>query len=142
MLSRMLARLARTTPWSADVGLLVLRVGFGLGLAWGHGLAKILALGTFAESVASRGIPLPWVLGPAAALAEFAGGILVALGLVTRAAAAAMLATMLVAAFHIHAADPFKKKELALAYATAALVVSIAGPGRLSLDARLFGRGR
>jgi putative oxidoreductase len=53
-----------------------------------------------------------------------------------------VLVTMLVAAFHVHATDPFSKKELALAYATAALAILLAGPGRLSLDARFRKRAR
>lgn len=137
----MLARLARTTPWSADLGLLVVRVWFGLVLAFGHGLSKITGLEAFVAGVANRGIPLPGLLGPAAALSEFAGGILLALGLASRVAAVFVLVTMLVAALFVHAADPFAKKEFALAYAIAALAILIAGPGRFSLDARLFARG-
>jgi putative oxidoreductase len=142
MLGGMLARLAKTTPRSADLGLLLLRLWFGLVLAFGHGWAKISGLEAFTAGVASRGIPLPGLLGPAAALSELAGGILLAIGLVSRIAAAFVAVTMLVAAFYIHASDPFAKKEFALAYAVAALVILVAGPGRLSLDARLFGRAR
>lgn len=138
----MLARLAKTTPASADFGLLLVRVWFGLVLAFGHGLSKVLNLGNFIASVGKRGLPLPELLGPAAALSEFLGGILLALGLFSRVSATFIAITMLVAAFHVHAADPFAKKEFALAYAVAALAVLAAGPGRFSLDARLFGRRR
>lgn len=132
----LIKRLSASSPRGIDLGLLVVRLGFGLMLAFSHGLGKMSALGKFTEGVANRGMPLPWLLGPAAALSEFVGGILIAIGLLTRPAAFFALVTMLVAAGHIHAADPFAKKELALAYAVAALAVLIAGPGRFSIDAR------
>jgi putative oxidoreductase len=135
----MLARLARTTPGSADLGILLVRLWFGLVLAFGHGWSKLAALGGFIEKLSAQ-MPAAWLLGTAAALSEFAGGILLALGLLTRVAAGFVLVTMLVAAFYVHWADPFMKKEFALAYAIAALAVLVAGPGRLSLDAKLFGR--
>jgi putative oxidoreductase len=118
----------------------LIRAWFGLLLAFGHGLAKFDDLAGFSSKVAEKGIPLASVLGPAAALSELVGGILLALGLFSRLAALFVCGTMLVAAFVVHAADPFAKKEFALAYAVAALAVLIAGPGKYSLDARLFGR--
>lgn len=84
--------------------------------------------------------PLAEVLGPSAALSEFAGGLLVALGLFTRPAAASVLLTMLGAAFVVHGDDPFARKELALAYAVAALALVIAGGGRWSVDGVVWGR--
>ncbi len=126
-----------STRGSLDAGLLLLRVGFGLTLAFGHGLSKLLTLGRFIGKVAKHGFPLPEVLGPLAMLSEFAGGILLALGLATRPAATFVIATMLGAALKVHAHDPFPKKELALAYALVALVLLVTGPGRHSLDARL-----
>jgi putative oxidoreductase len=134
-------KLAQSSPRQADIALLVLRLWFGTVLALGHGWGKVSHLGAFIDNVAKT-VPLPHVLGPAAALSEFAGGLLLALGLFSRPAAALIMTTMGVAAFHIHAADPFMKKEFALAYGVAALVALIAGPGRYSLDARLFGRAR
>lgn len=136
----MLARLARSSPGSIDVGLLVLRAGFGLVLAFGHGWGKVSALGGFIEKVGAQGFPLPALFGTAAALSELVGGILLAIGLVSRVAAGFVLVTMLTAAFYVHAADPFPRKELALAYAVAALTILISGPGGLSVDARLFGK--
>jgi putative oxidoreductase len=136
----MLRRLARTTPLSADLGLLLLRGWFGLVLAFGHGLSKVGDLGGFSAKVGSIGVPAASLLAPAAALSEFVGGILLAIGLLSRVAAAFVLATMLTAAFFVHARDPFSKQEFALAYAVAALCVLVAGPGRLSLDHRLFGQ--
>jgi putative oxidoreductase len=126
-----------STRGSIDGGLLLLRLGFGLTLAFGHGINKLFSLGKFIRNVERHGFPLPEVMGPIALLSELGGGILLALGLATRPAATLVIATMLGAAFKVHANDPFSKKELALAYALAALVLLVAGPGRYSVDARL-----
>ena len=136
----LLKRLAVTSARSADLGLLLLRLTFGITMAASHGYGKVMNLGDFSATVASKGIPLASVLGPLAGLGEFLGGVLVAVGLFTRIGAAAILCTMLVAAFHIHAADPFGRKELALLYAFASLAILLSGPGRYSLDHRLLHR--
>jgi putative oxidoreductase len=116
---------------------LLLRAGFGLTLAFGHGLGKLSNPQKFLASVTRHGFPLPEVMAPIAMLSEFVGGLLIAIGLATRPAALFVLGTMLGAAFVAHGGDPFSKKESALAYALAAVVVLVAGPGRYSLDARL-----
>ena len=134
----LLSKLAQSPGPALDAGLLLLRAWFGLVLAFVHGLGKITDLAKFTEGVASRGLPLPGLLGPAAALSEFLGGLLLAVGLLTRPSALCVAITMLVAALHIHASDPFGKKELACAYAAVALVVLVTGPGGWSLDAKLF----
>ena len=136
----MLKKLTRTTPFTADLGLLVARAWFGTVLAVHHGYGKLMNLGAFANHVAAKHIPLPWLLGPLAGLGEFVGGLLLAIGLFSRGAAAWVLCVMLVAAFEVHGADPFGKKELALAYGAVAVAVLIAGPGRFSIDARWLGR--
>jgi putative oxidoreductase len=130
------ARLAGPTTLYPHIGLLILRLWFGLVLAFGHGLSKLLSLDTFITSVGNRGIPLPEVAAPIAMLSEFLGGILLALGLFTRLAVASIVATMLVATFWVHLNDPFPKKEFALAYLVGALVILVSGPGRYSIDAR------
>lgn len=119
---------------SVDAGLLVLRVGFGLSLALAHGLPKLLDLSSFIASVEKRGIPFAELSAPFAALSEFVGGLLLALGWFTRPAALAILSTMLVVLLHVHLHDPFKKQELGLAYALVALAVLAMGPGRFSVD--------
>ncbi len=131
---RLLARLASATPWAYDLAFLALRLAFGSALALSHGLGKLEAPDHFILGLAKRGFPLPAMFGWAALLSEFAGGILIALGLFTRPAAAFVLITLTVAALDIHAGDPFAKRELALAYAAVALTLLIAGPGRFSLD--------
>lgn len=124
-----------------DAGLLLLRLWFGLVLALGHGLVKVMDFEAFQSSVARHGFVLPTLSALFAALSELVGGLLLALGLVTRPAAACVVVTMLSAGLHVHAADPFRKKEFALAYAVAALVLLLTGPGRFSVD-RIWARGR
>ena len=133
----MRGRLAGPVNWAPNCGMLLLRLWFGLVLAFGHGLGKLGSYEKFVAGVGGKhGIPLPELTAPFAIASELVGGILLAIGLFTRAAAVAVAGTMLVAALWVHSSDPFMKKEFALAYAVAALVVLISGPGKYSLDAR------
>ena len=140
-----------------DLGMLILRLA-GLYLAIGHGWGKIVGLATgqsgFAEGVAKLGFPLPVLFAWAAALAECAGGIAVALGVFTRWAAVFAGATMLVAAFLQHHAfarflswvgaapateDQLKawgNPEMAILYLLVFVAIALLGPGRFSIDAR------
>jgi putative oxidoreductase len=135
---RLLQWLGSTSPFQTDLGLLALRLWVGLALAFGHGLDKVSSFERFNGTVDKLGLPMPAVLGTAAALAEFLGGLLLAAGALTRAAAAAIATTMLVAAFQVHATDGFAKQELPLAFAVGAIALTFAGPGRISVDALIF----
>jgi len=132
-------KLLRSTPGQVDLGLLLLRLWFGGVLAINHGLPKLGHMAGFAAGVAEMGLPAPTLMAYAAVAAELVGGLMLAAGLGTRLAAVPVTLTMLVAAFVRHAADPFMKKEFALAYGVVALVLLITGPGRYSVDARLAG---
>ena len=134
------AKLAATTPSLQDIGLVLVRVGFGLSLALAHGLGKLSHPDQFVNGLTQGGFPAPALLAWIAILSEFVGGLLLALGLFARPAAAFVIGTLGVAAFHVHGADPYQKKELALAYVVIGLAVLIAGPGRFSLDALLARR--
>jgi putative oxidoreductase len=140
--SSILARIARNTVLTRDIALLVLRVAFGLSLGLGHGLGKLEDPSKFLDGLIKRGFPLPVFFGWSAILSESVGGLLLALGLLTRPAATFVLITLTVAAVDIHSGDPFAKRELALAYAVVALSLLIGGAGRYSLDYKLFSRAR
>lgn len=122
---------------AGEVGLLVLRVFAGLSLALAHGWMKLPPSEQFIDGVGNLGFPVPGAFAWAATLAEFAGGILLALGLFTRPAAFFVLFTMGVAAFGQHLRDPFSVKEMALLYGAIALMYLLKGAGRLSVDALL-----
>lgn len=122
--------------WIGDIGLLALRVMGGLGIAT-HGYGKLFTEGRmdgFVETVAGMGFPLPVLFAWLAALSEFAGGILLAVGLATRYTAFLIFGTMTVAAFVAHAGDPFAGREMALLYWSIAIAFMGLGGGRLSID--------
>ena len=135
-----LASVPMVKPYSIDYPALLLRLWLGaMGVV--HGFPKVFGgMEKFTEGVVKMGLPAPEFFAWAAALSEFAGGILLILGLGTRLSAFLMAATMAVAGFIRHAEDPFKTKELALAYLVLSVVVFLLGPGRFSLDALVFRR--
>ena len=126
----------------ADIGLALLRVYAGLAMALTHGLAKLRNPDMIIEGTRGMGFPAPTLFGWMAILAEFGGGLLLALGLLTRPAAFFIAVTMGVAAFVRQAGDPFTEREAAMLYLVVALLYLIAGPGRLSVDALVHQRRR
>jgi putative oxidoreductase len=135
-----LSSLLGPAPPTRDAGLLVLRVGAGLGMALAHGLGKLPPSDGFVDATAALGFPLPVVFAWLAALAEFGGGLLVALGLATRPAAAFAAFTMAVAFFGAHAGDPFGDREMAFLYGIVFVALALTGAGRFSADAALARR--
>jgi putative oxidoreductase len=119
---------------TADLGLLLFRTFVGLTLAFGHGIGKLPPSARFLAGVEEMGFPLPVLFGWAAALSESMGGLLLALGLLTRPAALLVGITMAVAAFLGEAGNPFRERELALLFGTAAVMFLLAGAGRYSVD--------
>jgi len=117
-----------------SIGLLVLRVGVGLTMLLGHGWGKLAGFSGLADR-----FPDPIGVGPQttlvlAILAEVVCSLLLVLGLGTRVAAAPPLVTMLVAAFLVHAGDPWAKRELAMLFAMTYLTLLLAGGGRFALE--------
>jgi len=117
-----------------DLGLLIFRLFVGLTMAFAHGLGKLPPADQMIEGVAGMGFPMPLVFAWAAALAEFAGGILIAVGLFARPAALSLGVTMAVAGFVAHSADPFRVKEMALLYLVSCVLIFFCGAGKYSLD--------
>lgn len=128
------------TPFSIETGGTLLRIMLG-GMMITHGYGKVFGgVDRLSGGVGEMGFPAPEFFAWAAAISEFFGGIMLILGLLTRFWSAMLAATMFVAAFIAHADDPFKNKELALAYLVVSLVVFLLGPGRASLDHLVFGK--
>ena len=99
---------------SRDLGLLLLRVGFGATMALQHGRGKLEKL---SEIVVSFPDPLGVGHETSAYLAvsaEVGASLLILIGFCTRLAAIPAAFTMGVALFVIHAGDPFAKRELSL----------------------------
>jgi putative oxidoreductase len=125
------------------LALLVIRLVFGLGLA-AHGAQKLFGwwngpgLQGFAGWLASMNMRSPKMAALMAAVSEFAGGLLFALGLLTPLAALMMTAVMLTAIATVHWNKGFFNSDGGWEYnasiITAAVAVAITGPGTYSLD--------
>ena len=125
-----------------DVVLLLMRLVAGLAFTM-HGWGKIQnPFGWMGPDGFAPGI-----FQALAAISEFGGGLAWILGLLTPFASFGILATMAVA-FWFHAfmrGDPFVSMtggpafELAALYFSIALLLIATGPGRFSLDRKLFG---
>ena len=129
-----------------DEGLLVLHAFVGLSFA-AHGAQKLF--GSFGGPglegatafMGSLGLGPARVHATAAAVTELAGGLLIALGLLTPVAAAGLIAVMVAAIITVHGSNGFFNQEggaeLNLLLIAALFALTAAGPGTISLDAAL-----
>jgi putative oxidoreductase len=130
-----------------DLALLVLRAVVGL-LFVGHGAQKLFGAfgGGGLESTTGMfdniGLRPGWLHARAAGTAEFAGGALLALGLFTPFAAAALIAVMTAAVITVHAPNGIwnsnRGYEFNLVMIAAAFALSGIGAGSWSID-NVFG---
>ncbi len=121
------------TTFMQSLGLLFLRLSFGC-LMMVHGIQKVMAYSSLQEV-----FPDPLGMGSqlsliAAIVAEIGFSALLILGLGTRLATIPLAFTMIVALFLVHAADPWKVKELAAVYLCTYISLCFTGPGNFSLD--------
>jgi putative oxidoreductase len=115
----------------------LVRVTFGVMLSLAHGLPKVTGnMERFAERVGTLGFPMPTFFAWCAALSELVGGLLVAVGLLTRPAAALAGFTMVVASYTT-IKEPFTASEKPLMFLIVFVALIIAGAGPWSLDAKL-----
>jgi len=133
-------------PSTTAIALLILRVSFGLTLA-AHGVHKAVAMagdsGTFLHSA---GGPF-WAWGAVAG--ELLGGLGLAVGFMTRLAGVGVAVVMIgvVLKFHLPlwrsigtgAGGPLEYPAL---LAAIGLAFAVGGPGPISLDGAIRGRGR
>jgi len=121
--------------------LAVLRIALGAILI-AHGIPKVFGgLGAHTHFVGTIGLP-PW-MGYLSAGAEFIGGILLVLGLLTRLVGLAVTIEMLVAIFRVHLKNGLAGPmgyDFPLLVCSAAFLFIFSGAGPISLD-WLFGGG-
>jgi len=125
---------------AGDAGLAAFRVVTFLLLAFLHGMGKFPPSEGFAGMIGGLGFPAPTLFAWLAAIAELIGGILIAIGLLTRPAALLVFAHFVFVTLIAHAGDPLGDRELPIIFCVAALMYLLTGPGRYSIDA-LINRG-
>jgi putative oxidoreductase len=130
-----------------SIGLLIIRLVMGVAFM-GHGAQKLFGwfggyglkgTGGWMESLGIKpGVTMALLAG----LAEFVGGALFVLGLLTPLAGIMIAGTMVVAIAKVHAANGFwgtnNGYEFNLILIAVALGIALAGPGQYALDALLF----
>jgi putative oxidoreductase len=126
-----------------SIGLLILRVVVGA-LFIGHGTQKLFGwfggrgLRATGDSFDGMGFRPGTLMAVVAGIAEAGGGALLALGLLTPLAAAAIVGVMLNAILAVHAKNGVWNTkggiEFPLTNASAATALAFTGPGRYSLD--------
>ena len=125
-----------------DIIVFVVRVFVGFAML-SHGFPKLqmLLAGGKIEFFDFMG------LGPQISLiltvfAEFVCSILLILGLFTRISLGFLIFTMVIAAFVVHGADPFEKREMSLIYLSVNLLLMVMGAGKVSVDHMIERRKR
>lgn len=139
-------RIAKRSPFFEDVGFAAIRLVAG-GFLFAHGLGKVGAgVDGFAAALAKKGLPMATALAYAATLSELVGGLLVAIGLLTRPAAASLAVTMVVAIVTTHMAQAGQIGsgggvgfEYPALLAVIFVTFTLAGGGRFALDRKVFG---
>ena len=121
----------------------ILRITVGLCIAFGHGLGKIAGGSEKWMVIGSLGLKSIGVesfhtfFGFMASFSEFVGGILLAIGFLVRPSAILLTITMVFAVlFHFKSGE---FGEFAAIYGILFLYFGLTGPGRFSVDAKLFG---
>ncbi len=133
---------SRRQAFAVDLGLLVLRIAPAV-VFFVHGYAKLLG-GQFDRTVAlfmTVNIPAPepmaWVIG----VTELAGGLLLGIGLWTRAVAALLAAEMAVAILLVRWPQGFiGAAEFEFVLLLVCLALFATGSGRISVDAIRYAR--
>jgi putative oxidoreductase len=118
-------------------GALLMRLALGVSMAV-HGYGRVVphgALNHYVHYISSLGIPY-W-MGYVSAYAEFAGGILLILGLLTRFAAALIAINMLVAFVYVGIHQGFGIYNYILALAALGIMLTVYGAGTFALDRKI-----
>ena len=117
-----------------DAGILLTRLVLGGLFTW-HGYDAVMHYNQYlAMSKSTIGLD-PALEFNLVVFSQLIGGILVALGWLTRLAVIPLFITMTVAFFVAHRNDPFFQKELSFVFWLLCMAVFVLGSGRFSVDA-------
>ena len=131
----------RTLDKLQPLGLVAMRIALGAVMI-AHGYPKVTNIHGVEKMLAGMGIPA-WMAYLTAG-AEFFGGILIIIGLLTRPAAVALLIDMVVAIAKVHWKNGLTGQgnyQLPMVLAAISLALIFLGAGPIALDA-IIGRGR
>jgi putative oxidoreductase len=132
-------------PVNLDLGMLVIRLMVGV-IGFYHGSQKLFSmfggpgLKGFSGMLEGMNVPLPQVSAALAGGAEFFGGILIALGLVSRIGAFFLAFTMAVAVGMVHWKNGFSGQggfEYPLLILVICLGIMIGGPGKYAITQKV-----
>lgn len=133
---------SKTNPVILDIVIFIVRLFVGFAML-SHGFPKLQTLIDGGEIQFYDFLGLgPKVSLVLTVFAEFVCSIFIILGLFTRVAAGFLIFTMAVAAFFVHGADPFDKRELSLLYLSVFLMIITFGAGKISVDYMIEKRRR
>lgn len=133
---------SKTNPIILDIVIFIVRLFVGFAMLT-HGYPKLETLINGGEIQFYDFIGLgPKVSLGLTVFAEFICSIFIILGLFTRVAAGFLIFTMAIAAFFVHGADPFDKREMSLLYLSVFLIIITFGAGKISVDYMIEKRRR
>ena len=121
--------------------MLFTRIFIGISMIFLHGLPKLekLQLGGDIKFYSFLGMGAETTL-IIAVLLEIIGAFLIIMGLFTRVTSLILIMAMAIAAFGVHAADPFSIMELSLLYLTVFMLIFAFGPRKFSIDSMIAKR--
>lgn len=127
-----------TSEWVALLWPTIIRIALGVLLIY-HGGRKVFGeFDNVVADIAEIGWPLPYLQAFAAVFIEFAGGIMLVVGLFTRPMAFASVVLFSIITFLYLYGSPFPAKEKALLFLILSAYVLFIGPGKFSVDHFLF----
>lgn len=128
----------------AEIGTVLLRLFLAFVLIYGtqDNVFSRERMLEFRDFLAQNGFPWPLASAYLSAYAQFACGILILVGYMTRSAALVMVVNFLVALGMVHVGLPFNANIAPLAMLFGSLFLFFHGPGPFALDGRGAGEGR
>ena len=128
----------------ADFTLLLLRLVTGAFLmheTWDN-ITSAARMKEFVGFLGQFGFPLPHLMAPLSVAVQFGCGLLLVLGLATRAAGLLIAANFAIAVYMVHWAEPFRGWWPALILVFVGMHFAAAGSGRFGIDGAFGHRKR